>query len=79
MDARLERSQKGSSRRLFQFVADRPGHGFRYAIDATKIQEELEWSASNSVEEAMGATVEWYLNHMDWVNAVRAGEYRKWI
>jgi len=79
MDARLERSRKGSCRRLIRFVTDRPGHDFRYAIDATKIKKELGWSPQYSFEQAIEATVEWYLHHMDWVNSVRSGEYRKWI
>jgi len=79
MDAHLKRSQKGSSRRLIHFVTDRPGHDFRYAINSEKIREELGWSAKHSFEEAIEATVDWYLDHMDWVNAVRSGEYRKWI
>jgi dTDP-glucose 4,6-dehydratase len=79
MDARLKRSQKGSSRRLIRFVTDRPGHDFRYAIDSGKIRKELGWHAKHSFEEAIEATVDWYLEHMDWVNAVRSGEYRRWI
>jgi len=79
MDSRLGRSGNGSSRRLIRFVTDRPGHDRRYAIDASKIREELGWSANHGFEEALEATVDWYMNHMDWVNSVRSGEYRKWI
>ena len=79
MDARLGRSGKQSSRRLIRFVTDRPGHDRRYAIDATKIRKELGWSANHRFEEALEATVDWYMNHMDWVSSVRSGEYRKWI
>lgn len=79
LDSYLERSVKDSSRRLIRFVADRPGHDRRYAIDATKIQRELEWSSAHPFEEALKDTVDWYMNHMDWVISVRSGEYRKWI
>ena len=79
MDKRLGRSGKQSSRSLIHFVTDRPGHDFRYAIDATKITEKLGWVPHHRFEEALEATVDWYMNHMEWVNSVRSGEYRKWI
>jgi dTDP-glucose 4,6-dehydratase len=79
MDIRLKRSGKGSSRDLIQFVSDRPGHDRRYAIDATKLRAELGWQPKYCFEEALEATVNWYADHMDWVNSVRSGEYRKWI
>jgi len=79
MDKRLVRSGSKSSRSLIHFVADRPGHDFRYAIDSTKIKQELEWSPHYCFEEALETTVDWYMNHMDWVNSVRSGTYRKWI
>ena len=79
LDARLGRTAKNSSRRLIRFVTDRPGHDRRYAIDATKIHRELGWVPEHSFEEALAATVDWYLNHMQWVDSVRSGEYRKWI
>jgi len=70
---------QGSSRRLIRFVADRPGHDHRYAIDISKIRRELNWQPRYAFEKALEATVDWYLNHLDWVNSVRSGEYRKWI
>jgi dTDP-glucose 4,6-dehydratase len=79
MDARLGRSGGGSSQRLIRFVTDRPGHDWRYAIDATKIQKELGWSPNHGFEEALEATIDWYMNNIDWVNTVRSGEYKKWI
>jgi dTDP-glucose 4,6-dehydratase len=79
LDARLARSGKRSSRRLVRFVTDRPGHDRRYAIDASKINREIGWRPTHLFEKALENTVEWYLNHLDWVESVRSGEYRNWI
>jgi len=79
LDERLSRRGGKSSRSLIRFVADRPGHDRRYAIDASKIHDRLEWKARHTFEDAILSTVDWYLNHMEWVNSVRSGEYRKWI
>lgn len=79
IDARLERSPSDSSRKLIRFVSDRPGHDRRYAIDPSKIRRELGWNAKHGFTEALKATVEWYLNNMEWVKSVQTGEYRKWI
>ena len=79
LDLRLDRSGSKASRNLIKFVTDRPGHDRRYAIDASKIKGELGWSPAHEFEEALAATVDWYLANMDWVEMVRSGEYRKWI
>jgi dTDP-glucose 4,6-dehydratase len=79
LDKRLGRSQADSSRGLIRFVKDRPGHDRRYAMDASKISEQLGWIPGHTLEEALESTADWYLNHMEWVNSVRSGEYRKWI
>jgi dTDP-glucose 4,6-dehydratase len=79
LDVRLKRSGRKASRNLIQFVTDRPGHDRRYAINANKIKGELGWSPAHEFEEALEATVDWYLVNMDWVELVRSGEYRKWI
>ena len=79
MDARLDRSGAASSRRLITYVADRPGHDRRYAIDAEKISTQLGWEPAYAFENAMEATVDWYLGHFEWVESVRSGEYRRWI
>ncbi|MBN1932768.1 MAG: dTDP-glucose 4,6-dehydratase [Desulfobacterales bacterium] len=79
LDSRLRHTGKKSSRRLIRFVTDRPGHDRRYAIDATKIKNELGWSSKYHFEQALETTMDWYLSHMDWVNSILSGDYRKWI
>jgi len=60
----------GNSRRLISFVPDRPGHDRRYAIDAGKIQRKLGWTPAHRFEQGLRETVQWYLDHQDWVYAV---------
>jgi dTDP-glucose 4,6-dehydratase len=62
-----------------RFVADRPGHDQRYAIDCSKIKRELGWQQQHSFEEGLHRTVRWYLENSSWVQGVRSGEYRKWL
>jgi len=64
---------------LITFVSDRPGHDRRYAIDASKIKRELGWEPQQSFAAGIRETVRWYLDHLDWVEQVQSGEYRKWI
>ena len=66
---------RGSYLALRQFVADRPGHDRRYAIDATKIHRELGWRPAHDFESGLRATVEWYVTHRDWCRAVQADRY----
>ena len=61
------------------FVADRPGHDRRYAIDATKIRGELGWAPAETFESGMAKAVDWYLGNGDWLANVQSDEYRKWI
>jgi dTDP-glucose 4,6-dehydratase len=61
------------------FVADRPGHDRRYAIDPGKIERELGWQPAETFESGLRRTVRWYLDHADWVARVRDGRYREWI
>jgi dTDP-glucose 4,6-dehydratase len=62
---------------LKTFVADRPGHDRRYAIDATRIRNELGWQAAHDVEAGLRATVQWYVDHRDWCRAAQAGRYNR--
>ena len=64
---------------LIEFVADRPGHDRRYAIDARKIERELGWRPAETFETGIRKTVQWYLNNQDWVQNVQSGAYRDWI
>jgi dTDP-glucose 4,6-dehydratase len=61
------------------FVKDRPGHDRRYAIDARKIERELGWKPQETFDTGIQKTVQWYLDHPEWVQGVTSGEYRKWI
>jgi dTDP-glucose 4,6-dehydratase len=66
----------GPKASLISFVADRPGHDHRYAIDATKIETELGWAPSHSFEAGLRRTVEWYIDNADWRERVHSGVYR---
>jgi dTDP-glucose 4,6-dehydratase len=61
------------------FVADRPGHDQRYAIDARKIERELSWKPVETFETGIRKTVQWYLDNQDWVANVQSGAYREWV
>ncbi len=69
----------GSYRDQIAFVADRPGHDRRYAIDATKIAATLGWKPERDFSGGLEATVLWYLDHGDWVRDVTSGAYRDWV
>lgn len=75
MDELLGRP-KGAARQLITFVKDRPGHDRRYAIDASKLKNELDWEPIVQAEEGLRRTAEWYLNNSDWLERVTSGEYR---
>lgn len=79
LDQRLGRSGNKSARGLIRFVADRPGHDRRYAIDATKIARSLGWRPRYDFEHGLAATVDWYLDQRAWVDSIRSGDYRQWI
>jgi dTDP-glucose 4,6-dehydratase len=64
---------------LITYVKDRPGHDWRYAINAEKIGRELGWQPRERFETGLRRTVEWYLSHEGWVASVQNGDYRKWI
>jgi dTDP-glucose 4,6-dehydratase len=69
----------GSYSRLISYVADRPGHDRRYAIDARKLERELGWKPAETFETGIRKTVRWYLDHAEWVAHVQSGAYRDWV
>lgn len=77
MDKKLGR-EEGSSEKLITFVIDRPGHDLRYAIDASKIMNELGWKPSLQFEEGLEKTVDWYLQNQEWLDNVTSGAYQQY-
>jgi len=75
MDEKLER-KKGESRSLITYVRDRAGHDLRYAIDATKLKDELGWEPSLQFEEGLRKTIDWYLSNESWLESVTSGVYK---
>ena len=71
LDERRPGAVEGGHRSLITFVEDRPGHDWRYAIDPSKIENELGWAPQVGFEEGLRRTVRWYLEHRDWVQAVQ--------
>lgn len=68
-----------SYRELIAFVKDRPGHDRRYAVNCDKLKKELGWSRRHDFETALRVTVAWYLDNAVWVEAVKSGDYMKWV
>lgn len=74
MDEKLGNAS-GKSRKLITYVTDRAGHDLRYAIDASKLMTELGWSPSVTFEQGLAKTVDWYLNHWEWIEKITSGDY----
>lgn len=79
LDTILPAADASPRRSLIQFVKDRPGHDWRYAIDFSKLHNELGWKPCESFETGIEKTIHWYLERQDWINRVRSGEYKEWI
>ena len=77
MDKKLGRAE-GESEQLITFVKDRAGHDLRYAIDATKLKNDLGWVPSVTFEEGLDKTVDWYLQNEEWLNNVTSGNYKQY-
>ena len=77
MDKKLGRAS-GISEKLITYVKDRPGHDLRYAIDASKINKELDWSPTVTFEEGLSKTIDWYLKNKDWLENVTSGNYQNY-
>jgi dTDP-glucose 4,6-dehydratase len=79
LDELLPESPYRPHESLITFVKDRPGHDRRYAIDSSKIENELGWRRVESFESGLRKTIEWYFENRVWVDSVQTGEYREWI
>lgn len=79
LDELAPRPDGGSYAQQIRFVKDRPGHDRRYAIDATKMEQELGWRPAETFETGIRKTVRWYLDHRDWVENVTSGAYQQWV
>lgn len=77
MDSKLGR-EVGASEKLLTFVTDRAGHDLRYAIDSSRLQNELGWKPSLQFEEGLERTVDWYLANEEWLNNVTSGDYQNY-
>ena len=79
--ARLDalRPRSKPYRELITYVRDRPGHDRRYAIDSSKMKTELGWVPAHRFETGIEQTLDWYLQHLDWCDRVRSGEYRQYL
>lgn len=77
MDRKLGR-EEGTSEKLLTFVTDRAGHDLRYAIDSSKLQDDLGWKPSIQFEEGLEKTVDWYLANEEWLNDVTSGDYQNY-
>ena len=73
---RLLGREEGASDKLITYVTDRAGHDLRYAIDSTKLKDELGWEPSLQFEEGIEKTVAWYLENQEWLNNVTSGDYQ---
>jgi dTDP-glucose 4,6-dehydratase len=79
LDELNPRADGQSYRNQIAYVADRPGHDRRYAIDARKIERELGWKPAETFETGIRKTVQWYLDNPQWVQQVQSGAYREWV
>jgi dTDP-glucose 4,6-dehydratase len=79
LDELRPRSDGKTYQEQITFVADRPGHDRRYAIDASKIERELDWKPTETFETGIRKTVQWYLDNQQWVANVQSGSYRHWV
>lgn len=77
MDIKLGRPA-GTSEQLITYVTDRAGHDLRYAIDATKLKDELGWLPSLQFEEGLSRTIDWYLTNKEWLEQVTSGDYKRY-
>ena len=77
MDSKLDR-EPGTSEKLITYVTDRAGHDLRYAIDSSKLMEELKWEPSLQFEEGIEKTINWYMDNQEWMDNITSGDYQKY-
>jgi dTDP-glucose 4,6-dehydratase len=77
MDTKLNRPE-GTSEKLITYIKDRPGHDKRYAIDASKLNQELGWKPTLQFEEGLDKTIDWYLANESWLENVTSGNYQNY-
>ena len=70
--------EEGSSDKLITYVKDRAGHDLRYAIDSSKLKNELGWEPSLQFEEGIEKTIKWYLENKEWMDNVTSGDYQEY-
>jgi dTDP-glucose 4,6-dehydratase len=68
----------GKPQTLIQYVADRPGHDLRYAIDCSKAETELGWQPQHNFRDGLRETIDWYLANTAWIDRIKSGEYRQY-
>jgi dTDP-glucose 4,6-dehydratase len=79
LDSQYPKADGSSYRTQIVYVKDRPGHDRRYAIDATKINNELGWKPAQTFETGIALTVRWYMENQNWIDNVTSGAYRDWV
>lgn len=79
MMAEVENIPADELKQLIVYVKDRPGHDFRYAIDCSKIKNELGWKPLRNLKDGLKETIQWYMNNQTWVNNIQTGAYREWM
>ena len=70
-------AQLGKPESLITYVTDRPGHDLRYAIDSTKVENELNWDRTYTFEDGIKETIDWYVNNQDWIEDIKNGNYKE--
>ena len=75
----LQEIQPQHYQKLITFVKDRPGHDFRYAIDCSKIKNELGWKPKHHFDQGLSKTIQWYFENMNWVQNILSGQYQNWM
>ena len=79
LDEQQPKADGKPRKELITFVKDRPGHDRRYAIDFSKLKDALGWKPEESFESGLRKTIQWYMDHQNWVNRVKSGAYKTWI